>query len=87
MKESRVAYFDYLRVYAIAIMIISHVSAQNWYVTDVNTFEWQTFNIFDSISRQAVPIFVMISGSLFLEKSIQLKKLYKKNIFQIYFIW
>ena len=60
-----------------------HVAAQNWYTTDVNSFEWQVLNFYDSIARFGVPIFVMISGSLFLSKDIPLRKIYSKYISRI----
>ena len=42
-------------------------------------------NFYDSIVRWAVPVFVMISGSLFLnpDKAIPFKKIYTKYIFRI----
>ena len=67
MKE-RIIYFDYLRVLATMAVIFLHVAAQNWYNTDINTLNWHVFNIYDSIVRWGVPIFIMISGALFLEK-------------------
>lgn len=66
---NRTVYFDYLRVFAIFAVIILHISASNWHTTDVNGFEWQVFNFFDSITRWCVPIFIMISGSLFLNRN------------------
>ena len=40
-------------------------------------------NVFDGICRWSVPIFVMISGSLFLNREPDIKKLYSKNILRI----
>ncbi len=60
-KTERTAYFDYLRVFATFAVIVIHVSAQNWYITDVNEIYWQTYNFYESIVRWAVPVFVMIS--------------------------
>lgn len=86
----RTVYFDYLRVFAAFAIMIIHISAQNWYTTDVNSFEWQVFNFFDSIARWGVPIFVMISGSLFLGREISLRKMYSKYIFRMaisFLVW
>lgn len=82
MKE-RVIYFDYLRILATIAVIFLHVAAQNWYTTDVNTLNWHVFNIYDSIVRWGVPIFIMISGALFLEKEINIKQIYSKNILRL----
>ena len=80
---SRKHYFDFLRVAACFAVIVIHVAAQNWYTTDVNSFEWQVLNFYDSIARFGVPIFVMISGALFLSKDIPLRRIYSKYIFRI----
>ena len=40
-------------------------------------------NFYDSIVRWGVPVFVMISGCLFLSGNSTLKKIYQKNIFRI----
>ncbi len=76
----RKTYCDYLRVIATFAVVILHVSAQNWRAMDVNGFEWKVFNFYDSIVRWGVPVFVMISGSLFLNKAVSIKKLYTKYI-------
>ena len=86
MKDSaqtRIVYFDYLRLFAMFAVMVLHVAAQNWYLTPVDTFEWQTFNVFDSLMRWGVPVFVMISGALFLGKEHQIKKIFKKNILRL----
>lgn len=82
-NEGRKVYFDFLRIFATLAVIILHVAAQNWYNTDINSIEWNTFNFYDSIVRWGVPIFIMISGSLFINKDLSIKTIYKKYIFRI----
>lgn len=79
-------YFDYLRIIAIFCVVGIHVVSSVWSSIDVKSTSWQILNIFDSIFRFCVPIFVMISGSLFLnkDKNISIKKLYSKNILRIF---
>ncbi len=62
-----------------------HVSASNWFLLTVNSFNWQTLNVFDAMARWCVPIFVMISGTLFLnpQKEIPIKAIFTKYIFRI----
>ena len=83
--NSRKYYFDSLRVTAIFAVMILHIAADNWLEASVSSFEWQVFNFYDSLVRFGVPVFVMISGALFLnpEKTIPVKKLYTKYIFRI----
>ena len=59
-----------------------HVSAAHWYELDVRSFDWHVFNFYDGLVRFGVPVFVMISGALFLnpQKDIPLRKLYTKYI-------
>ena len=53
---------------------------------NVRSFEWQILNLYHGgLVRWAVPVFVMISGALFLnpDKNIPIKKIYTKYIFRI----
>lgn len=79
----RTIYFDYLRVFSTLAVMVLHVSAQNWHVADVNGVDWQIFNFYDSIVRWGVPVFVMISGALFLDRDIPLRTIYKKYILRM----
>lgn len=83
IETQRTIYFDYLRVFATFAVMILHLSAQNWYGADVNGFAWHVFNIYDSLVRWAVPVFVMISGALFLKRKMPLKNIYSKYILRL----
>ena len=63
-QPQRIAYFDVLRILATFAVIVLHLSAQHWADTDVYSRAWQAFNLYDSAVRWAVPVFVMISGSV-----------------------
>ncbi len=80
MVKQRVAYIDHLRIAATFAVVVIHVAAQNWYSQEVSTFAWATFNFFDSVTRWAVPAFVMISGALMLQEDVDFKKLYTVKI-------
>lgn len=84
-KTDRILYLDYLRILAMIAVITIHSSAHGWCLTDIHTVDWNVYNIFDSIVRWATPVFVMVSGVLFLneEKEINISRLYSKNIFRI----
>ncbi len=81
--KDRTVYFDYLRVIATFAVMILHVSSQNWRNAAVSGFEWGVFNFFDSVVRWSVPVFVMISGALFLDRDIPLRKIYSKYILRM----
>ena len=80
---TRIIYFDYLRIAAMSAIIVLHVAAQNLRAVSIASSAWNTFNIYDSLTRWGVPIFVMISGALFLSKDQPIKKIYQKNILKM----
>ncbi|WP_056974134.1 acyltransferase [Holzapfeliella floricola] len=89
MIIKRVYYLDILRIMAIIAVIMIHVSSQSLYYTaDVRSFTWQSLNFWDAMMRWCVPIFVMISGALFLnpKRKLNLKKLFQKNIAKIAYL-
>ena len=81
--ETRTTYYDKLRITAAFAVMILHISSQRWNETDVNSYTWQIFNVYDGCVRWCVPIFVMISGALFLSSEHSLKKIFRKNILRI----
>lgn len=84
-KNQRIAYLDALRVFSIFAMMFLHVAASDWSSEPVTSLNWQVFNIYDGLVRFCVPVFVMISGALFLNpnKKLDVKKLYKVNVMRI----
>lgn len=92
VSQKRIVYFDLLRIVAAFSVVMLHSSAQFWYSLDVSSTEWKIANSYDALFRFGVPIFVMISGALWLgdNRELNLKKLYTRNILRfmiIYIIW
>ena len=86
MKENkiltdRVVYFDYLRILATLAIVALHTCGKA--NVEIASTNWNVLNIYDSLTRWGVPVFVMISGALFLGKDIPMQKLLKKNILRI----
>lgn len=79
----RKVYCDYLRLVATFAVVFIHVAASNWSNVDVNGMQWQIFNIYDSLVRWGVPIFVMISGALFLNRDVPIKNIYSKYVLRM----
>ena len=82
MKEREYS-FDILRVIAMIMVIVIHVS--NVYTRSFNFIDSTSYLIaliFNTISRVSVPIFFMISGALLLDRKFELKK-YKKRVLKI----
>lgn len=91
-NRNNTMYLDVLRIAAAFMVVVLHVADTNFYTTDVSSFEWKTFNLYDSLVRSSVPLFFMISGTIFLNpaKNFSLRKIYCKNIFKLlvlYIVW
>jgi surface polysaccharide O-acyltransferase-like enzyme len=86
MKQ-RYYYLDWLRVIATVMVVAIHVTAwlvgTNLYKNPVS--HWMTGNVFESISRASVPLFVMISGALLLgdHRELGYKAFLQKRISKI----
>ncbi|MTK53744.1 acyltransferase family protein [Paludibacter sp.] len=73
-----------LRALATVSVIILHVSSEivNKY-GDVPQSEWWIGNVFDSLVRFCVPVFLMLTGALILPKTYKLGEFFKKRITRI----
>ncbi|WP_296847233.1 acyltransferase [uncultured Methanobrevibacter sp.] len=87
-SNNRIIQFDALRIIAAIAVVWLHTSAQRFYDC-YPSLEWDARNFYDSLVRWAVPVFVMVSGALFLDpqKKIKIKILYNKNIIRIILIF
>jgi len=88
--KKRIVYFDYLRLAATVAVVLIHVASFCWYDFDSDSFRWNVLNFYLVAVRWAVPVFVMLSGALFLSRDTDISQLYKKNILRLvvaYFAW
>lgn len=74
----RVVYFDLLRVVATFVVVAVHLSAMHWADVDVNSRAWFAFNLYCTAGKWSVPIFVMISGALFLGREVSISAILKR---------
>lgn len=74
--------FDFLRIFAALAVVMIHVSGSFVEEYQSSTPEFIFGNVFDSISRFAVPFFIMITGALMLDeaKEISIGKAAKKYV-------
>lgn len=82
----RLVYMDWLRIIAALAVVMIHVSA-GVVTDDAQDYKspWMTGNFYESISRWAVPMFVMISGALMLSstREITILSFLKKRLAKI----
>lgn len=81
-----------LRIAACFSVVMLHTSAQLWYDYPINSTTWLICNSWDALVRFGVPIFVMISGAIFLDstRKLDVKRLYLHNILRLvvmYILW
>lgn len=91
-KDRPYIHYDLLRIFAAFSVVVLHSAAQSWYYLSIDSKEWFIANAYDAVSRFGVPVFVMLSGALFLgrDRAIDIKRLYFKNILRmiiIYIVW
>ncbi len=86
---NRIVYYDLLRILAAFSVVMLHVSSQLWYDLPVTDFRWLTANSYDALFRFGVPVFVMISGALFLPgpPKTDMKRLYTHNILRLLLVF
>lgn len=90
--EKRFIHYDLLRIAACFSVIMLHSASQFWYELPLGSRNWLVANSYDAMFRFGVPVFVMISGALFLPagRKLEIKRLYTHNILRLavaYLFW
>ncbi|MDF2476856.1 MAG: acyltransferase [Sphingobacterium sp.] len=80
---ARSSYISVLRIIAIFLVILIHSSSGYLNSNDFDAFDWNYANWINSFSRFAVPLFVIISGALLLQKDEDTGIFYKKRLLKI----
>lgn len=88
LKNKRNHLLDIARIIAVLAVVMIHSSATFVTNYELYTNEFIFGNLFDSIARIGVPLFLMISGALFLDenKKITIKSVLSKNVKSLAFI-
>lgn len=90
LNSDKILYLDVLRAWACISVVVIHVSAY-YTQAEVTGMDYLIGNVFNSIARAAVPLFVMISGALMLDESYnctkeKLKRMIKNRLL-FFIIW
>lgn len=71
-SQSRIVAIDFIRVVAIALVVLLHASSPVMYqIATTPAAVWNVHNLIDSATRICVPLFFMVSGFLLLGSSEQ----------------
>ncbi|QYM95938.1 acyltransferase [Dickeya ananatis] len=75
------------RIVSTFAVIVLHISAYTVSLAELGSLSWWAGNIYDSLTRWCVPVFVMISGALLLspDKNESLSFFYKKRMSRIFY--
>lgn len=91
-QQNRLFYLDCLRLIATVGVIALHATSKQWYRSPIDSIQWDILNLYDTLVRCCVPLFFMISGTLFLNprRTITVCSLFQKNIRRLvtaFFFW
>ncbi|MCR4663066.1 MAG: acyltransferase family protein [Endomicrobiaceae bacterium] len=89
MVKNRIIYLDFLRIFAILAVVMVHVATSQYRLEGMWNYSSCFWHV---IPRWCVPVFVMISGTLFLDpiKNITINNILKKYILCIaiaFIVW
>lgn len=83
MSQGRKVYLEAIRIVAIWLVIFNHTDGFIYYTTTDNWLTWLYSIVLSAACRTAVPLFLMISGALLLEKEESFKTLFCKRVLRI----
>ena len=83
--SERIIYYDFLRAFAIIAIVVCHIGGL--YLTNfgvVNTLENNFAYFLNSFAHFGVPLFIMISGALLLNKDRSFKVFFSKRALRLF---
>lgn len=89
-SENKTAYFEWLRVFAAAAVVLMHSAARGFNAGAVDSGEWVWAAFWDGLVRWPVPVFMMITGAIFLPRNTSLHRVltgYVPRMALAYLIW
>ncbi len=89
-SKNKTAYFQWLRIFAAAAVVLMHTEGSFWPAIDFRTAQWQVLTAWDALVRWPVPVFLMITGALFLPRRTTLKSVltrYIPRMILAFFFW
>ena len=89
-SKNKTAYFQWLRLFAAFAVVLMHTASQGFNSGAVESADWRWFALWDSAVRWPVPIFMMITGALFLPRKTALRQVltgYIPRMVLAFLIW
>ncbi len=84
-NTGRVVYLDILKTIAIIGVLLIHITSRGFSSFEFLNFDYLVSAFVNSTVRFSVPVFIMVSGTLFLneKKEIPIRKMYSKYVLRI----
>ena len=81
MKEKRILYLDALRLVGALAVVVIHLSATGYSEALPGSYEWVVCLSYNALARFAVPVFVMISGAMYLDpgRTVTMDHIFRKT--------
>mgnify|MGYP004702623345 CR=1 FL=1 len=82
IDKNRIYYFDYLKVFAIFLVVFNHTGAQGFFLfsEQINSVMFFPYMLISIVDKVAVPLLFMVSGALLLKKQETVQLLWKKRV-------
>ena len=82
-NSKRIFYYDVLRAVAIVLVILSHITKQFALTRPIGSLGWSLAVSFQDVAVMGVPIFLMISGALLLNRDYELTDFFKRRFSRV----
>ena len=79
-EKKQIPYIQWLRIFAAFAVVLMHTAGSRWPGIGHTEPRWLWLTAWDSLVRWPVPIFVMITGALFLPRKTELKTVLTRYI-------
>ena len=88
--KKQIAYLQWLRLFGAAAVVLMHTAASRWQTVPIDSARWLALTGWDSLVRWPVPVFVMITGAIFLPRKTSVRDAIRRYVPRMalaYLIW
>ena len=87
--KKRIVWMDIARTVAVVFVVVCHVIETEYYTVRTSSLiisdaVWYFENIFFTFGRLGVPLFLMLTGALMLNREYNIKQFYKKSLLPLF---
>ena len=89
-RKKQIVYLQWLRLFAAGAVVLMHTAASRWYGVPTDSARWLALTWWDSAARWPVPVFLMITGAIFLPRKTAVRDAicrYAPRMAAAYLIW